>query len=164
MLTVVDLDAAGRLAAREEWAGLPSISSDDLMALDTHFCQSCLEWKAIQQAGKTLAIFEIRTYPANFIKNMHVMFAPDFDLDLEGMDPATADDEVERLIATLAAIFEYFVSRLDGQGTRCIKIRNDHQPVLVIFFEFAKYLATTYSESYKIKYYGKWIELHSNGK
>jgi hypothetical protein len=156
-MQVVGLDDLRKQAVRGDWENRGA-SLSDLASLEADFAYPS-RWYGVESEGKVNAVFEVSSAP-NYLKNMKVHFAPDFSLDLEGLDYDGAKSIIFGVVDALGAIFTYHLRCL-GDGTSQVKIYNDSQDVRLIFYHFCRYLEDSYPDKYKFKFYGKWLEIHS---
>jgi len=152
------IDEEKRALIRGEWENRGATLSD-LSTFDSEF--ACTEkWFGVFDNGKTEAIFNVRQAP-NYLKNMRVIFAPDIRIDEEGGDYEEAKPIVLRMVDILAKIFSYHLMDLKDGNNDYFKIYSDHREVRLIFYEFCRYIENQFPEKYKLKFYGKWIEIHA---
>lgn len=162
-MQISTIDYSHKSQLRDEWEARGA-SHSDLATLDSEL--ACPErWYAISKDGKTKAVFDVRQAPKYF-KNMKVIFAPDICFDDNEIEYENAVPIIDEMVDILAEIFGYHLNDLEQGNNNFFKIYSDHREVRLIFYEFCKYLKGKYPDRYKLKFYGKWIEIHqrSNSK
>jgi hypothetical protein len=159
-LYVIQLDGTIKERIRAEWKQREA-SLSDLSTLDSAF--ACSEnWFGVVNGDKTEAVFDARQ-ALKYIKNMQVIFAPDIRIDDESGDYEHAKKTVLYMVDILGEVFAYHLRDLQHGNNDYFKIYSDHQEVRFIFYEFCNYLKEQYPDKYSLKFYGKWIEIHSSG-
>jgi len=157
--TVKELSVAEKKGILGSWVKL-GVDPSGMAALSREFAHPGMKWHSVTHGSDLVAVFEIRLVPANYFKNMKVFFAPDIEINFEGMSYEEAKLGVDLLAGALGTIFEYLLSALTN-GKNSFKIYNDHPYVHMIFYAFAEYLGKKHPDKYKVAFYGKWIELHA---
>jgi len=150
------LDETGKTNIQAEWGNCGG-TSENLSTLEIEFASN-VDWFAVEEGTKTIAVFEIRQAPS-YIKNMKVLFAPDVVSRFDHLSYAEAKPLVTRMINALGAIFEYLLSGLANGISRSFKIYSDQDEVRFIFYEFCRYLEKEFPDKYEIKIYRKWLDI-----